>query len=301
MNFREYQDMALRTRQEPTIPTEDAIIPLLGLAGEIGELASEYKKRLRDGEAHGAHKERVEEELGDLLWYLTDVAARFGLSLDTVAEKNLKKCQSRWGQSNGENRPHFDAAFPEAECFPREMKIQFVTAAEHGNNIVRMYYEGKQLGNDITDNAMDEDGYRYHDIFHLTCAAKLRWSPVLRKLMGRKRRSDPKVDEVQDGGRAQVIEEGISAFAFAYAQEHDYLENVKFLDSDLFRVIKKLTRHLEVSVSIPEEWEGVFLSTYEIWRELKQREGGLVYLNLYNRTIQLEPDENTGKAKGGKE
>jgi NTP pyrophosphatase (non-canonical NTP hydrolase) len=297
MNFREYQDMALSTRQTPNKPTEDKIIPLLGLAGEVGELVSEYKKRLRDGEAHGAHKERVEEELGDILWYLTDAAARFGLNLDTIAEKNLQKCKARWGQSNGEHRPHFDAAFPEKECFPREMDVQFVTLEDQGRSLVRMIYNGKQLGNDITDNATDEDGYRYHDAFHLTCAAKLRWSPVLRKLMERKRKSDPSVDEVQDGGRAQVIEEAISALAFAYAQEHKYLENVDFLDSNLLRIIKKLTRNLEVAVCTPKEWEDVFLTAYEIWRELKQRKGGVVHLNLYNRTIRLLPDENSAGHK----
>lgn len=262
---------------------------MLGLAGEVGELASEYKKRLRDGEAHGAHRERVEEELGDILWYLTDVAACFDLSLEIVAEKNLKKCQARWGQSNGIRRPHFDASFPEEQCFPREMEIQFIVEEEKGRNVVRMLYDGQQLGNDITDNAIEDDGYRYHDVFHLTCAAKLGWSPVLRKLMGRKRKASHQVDEVQDGGRAQVIEEAISALAFAYAQEHHYLKNVDFLDSDLLRIIKKLTQHLEVSVCSPKEWEDVFLSAYDVWRELKQRKGGVVHLNLYNRTIQLEP------------
>jgi len=45
---------------------------LLGLAGEAGTLLSEYKKHLRDGDAHQLHKERVAEELGDLLWYLVE-------------------------------------------------------------------------------------------------------------------------------------------------------------------------------------------------------------------------------------
>jgi len=44
MNFQEYQDRALQTRQTPAIETEDPVVPLLGLAGEVGELASEYKK-----------------------------------------------------------------------------------------------------------------------------------------------------------------------------------------------------------------------------------------------------------------
>ena len=42
--------------------------------------------------------------------------------------------------------------------------------------------------------------------------------------MRRKRKSDPKVDEVEDGGRAIVIEEGISAMVFSYAERRNFLE-----------------------------------------------------------------------------
>ena len=57
------------------------IVPMLGLAGETGQLLSEYKKHLRDGEAHRLFKERVSEELGDLLWYIANVASKFDLTL----------------------------------------------------------------------------------------------------------------------------------------------------------------------------------------------------------------------------
>jgi hypothetical protein len=53
------------------------------------------------------------------------------------------------------------------------------------------------------------------DVFHLAYAAVLGWSPVTRKLLDRKRRSNPQVDLAEDGGRAIVIEEGIAAMAFA--------------------------------------------------------------------------------------
>jgi len=47
---------------------------------------------------------------------------------------------------------------------------------------------------------------------------------VLRKLLGRKRRSVPKVDEVEDGGRAWVIDEAIAAAVYEYAERHGFLE-----------------------------------------------------------------------------
>ncbi len=74
------------------------MIPLAGLASETGELLGEYKKYLRDGESHKLFKERLAEEVGDLLWYVANVATKFGLDLAQVAEQNLAKCEGRWGE-----------------------------------------------------------------------------------------------------------------------------------------------------------------------------------------------------------
>ena len=62
-----------------------------------------------------------------------------------------------------------------------------------------MYVDGMQIGDGLTDNRYEADGYRYHDIFHLTYMALLGSSPISRRLLGRKRRSRPEVDEVEDG------------------------------------------------------------------------------------------------------
>ena len=68
-----------------------------------------------------------------------------------------------------------------------------------------MTMDGAPLGNELTDNAYENDGYRYHDVFHLAYAAVLGWSPVIRKLMDRKRKSDPQIDRIEDGGRATAL------------------------------------------------------------------------------------------------
>jgi hypothetical protein len=52
-----------------------------------------------------------------------------------------------------------------------------------------MYFGGKPLGDDLTDNAYVDDGYRFHDVIHLALIAHLGWSPVVRGLMRRKRKS----------------------------------------------------------------------------------------------------------------
>ena len=74
-----------------------------------------------------------------------------------------------------------------------------------------MYLNGRQLGDDLTDNTYDEDGYRFHDVLHLANVAHLSWSPVMRSLMKLKRKDDrnPLLDVVEDGARAKIVEEAI--------------------------------------------------------------------------------------------
>ena len=59
-------------------------------------LASTVSKHLRDGDSHLLFKERVAEELGDLLWYVANVAAKFDLKLGEIAQSNLQKTQGRY-------------------------------------------------------------------------------------------------------------------------------------------------------------------------------------------------------------
>ena len=56
--------------------------PLLGLFGETGSLLSEVKKKQRDRASYIGYAGAVVEELGDVLWYLTTVAARGGHAIE---------------------------------------------------------------------------------------------------------------------------------------------------------------------------------------------------------------------------
>ena len=96
MNFEDYQIEANKTDKNPNKDDLGILIPLLGLAGETGELLSEYKKIFRDKNTDKPFKERLKEELGDLLWYLNNCATKADLSLDEIAVQNLRKCRARW-------------------------------------------------------------------------------------------------------------------------------------------------------------------------------------------------------------
>ncbi len=286
MNFSEYQKQAIKTSQTP-----DLIVPLLGLAGETGELLTEYKKYLRDGEAHKLFTERIQEELGDLLWYIADVASKFDLDLGKIAETNLQKSQDRWGArettNDGyrESENYFDRNFPENERLPRQFTVEITEFSQSDFVKMKAFVNGQQIGNDLTDNSYFSDGYRFHDIFHFSYAAILGWSPVTRSNLRCKRKSHPLIDEVEDGGRATAIEEGISALVFSYAKNHTFLEGISTIDYPLLKTIKNMTTHLEVSKKSLADWEKAIIMGYEVWRQVERNRGGTVIADLDRHSI----------------
>lgn len=297
MDLNTYQLLALETDQVPGSaagrtpgvadgdPARALLVPMLGLAGEAGQLLSEYKKHLRDGAAHRLFRERVAEELGDLLWYVANVASKFEIPLDQIAEGNLAKIRARWTGLQEATTAALDARFPEAERIPRHFELRIREERIGERVLMHADIDGVRLGDPLTDNAHAADGYRFHDVFHAAYAAVLGWSPVLRANLKRKRKSDPQTDEVEDGGRAAVIEEGISAMAFNYARDHDWLAGVSTIDYSLLRTIMGMTSHLEVKVRSAGEWETAILQSYEAFRAVLANGGGRIAADLDARLI----------------
>lgn len=96
MNFDDYQKKSRETAIYPNLGN-NFIYPVLGLVGEAGEVAEKVKKVLRDkgGKLDEETKEEIVKELGDVLWYISNLATELGLSLQVTAEKNIEKLQSR--------------------------------------------------------------------------------------------------------------------------------------------------------------------------------------------------------------
>lgn len=289
MDLKAYQAQALLTDQVPIKGDGDStvalIVPMLGLAGETGQLLSEYKKHLRDGAAHRLFKERVSEELGDLLWYIANVASKFGLDLDQIAEKNLEKVRARFAPLSPQ-APQHDSEFPDLERLPRQMIVRLTEEPGSGTRPkVRMTINGEGIGSLLGDNAYDPDGYRFHDVFHLAYAAILGWSPNLRAFLKRKRKSRPLLDEVEDGGRARIIEEGVSALVFDYARAHSFLAGISEVDYRLLRTIQSMTSHLEVGEASAADWERAILEGFAVWRQVLANNGGEISVDLDARAI----------------
>lgn len=312
MDLKEYQTRAASTDQNPKItwpsngpslePQKHELIPLLGLAGKTGELLSEYKKVLRDGKLHQEFTEEVAEELGDVLWYVANVATKFGLDLSKVAEENLAKAESRWiGQS--QKIPLYDANNAPEEQLPRKFVYEFSSrVAEDGLTEVVLLDctsgAGIATGDNITDGAYEDDGFRFHDVLHLAFMAYFGWSPVLRKLLNIRtppliaRRTPALVQDTEDGGRAQLIEEGIVGAAYVYAEKHAFLENVEVIDWRFLQHIKEMTAKLEVRDRTTREWNDVLLSSFDILRKLRKHKGGRVVGDLIAGTLSYTPPQS---------
>jgi NTP pyrophosphatase (non-canonical NTP hydrolase) len=275
---------------------------LMGLFGEVGSLLSELKKKIRDADSYVRYADSVVEELGDVLWYLSNLASRWTIPLSLIVRRamavkesdwlglmadphlgftdvqeanivgigrspetyekdalglaieigkaleaytrgefesnpdslvailvnifrhllrladharislkkaaylNLKKVSSRWPM---EKRfpERFDAALDEYERFPDQIQIDFIERNVSGKCYVFQEFFGLTIGDRLSDNRREPDGYSFHDVFHLSYAAILCWSPVLRALLKLKRKSKPEIDEAEDGARAIIIEE----------------------------------------------------------------------------------------------
>ena len=99
MKFEDYQTEAAKTAHYPN-RFNNLGYPTLGLAGEAGEVANIVKKIQRDfdGEITDDIRGKLKDELGDVLWYISACADELGLTLEEIAEFNVRKLAARHGR-----------------------------------------------------------------------------------------------------------------------------------------------------------------------------------------------------------
>lgn len=377
----DYAAQALTTDQRSD--SGSLTFPLLGLFGETGSLLSEVKKKQRDQASYVGYAGAVVEELGDVLWYLTVVAARGGLTLSDIATnvsrgysnwqragdttlpfaslqpeimprpaeptsafektllqlagevgvlvtdheagrladnqsalagrliaitrtliqaaneagvtleaaavKNLAKIFDRWPRERVYPVPLDVDAEPE-ERLPRDLHVDVLERKVRDQVYVFQRCNGINIGDRLTDNAMTADDYRFHDVFHYAYVAVLSWSPVIRSLFRLKRKSDPKVDEAQDGARATLIEEGITTWIFGQAVELDFFANMKRgeLPFDLLKHVRQFVAGYEAEQCPLWLWEEAILEGYAAFRFLREHRRGHIHIDMTNRRLSIE-------------
>lgn len=94
MNFKDYQRLAMRTAKDMGTERDNIGHFATGIASEAGELLTPIKAHLYYGKA--LDLANLEEELGDILWFVAGLATTVGLTLDEIAERNIAKLQKRY-------------------------------------------------------------------------------------------------------------------------------------------------------------------------------------------------------------
>jgi NTP pyrophosphatase (non-canonical NTP hydrolase) len=357
--------------------------PLLGLFGETGSLLSEVKKKQRDRKSYKGYAGAVVEELGDVLWYLTVVAARAGIGLDEIAVslahdsadtqsssdaeltfealqpaimdgkleptaafeatllklagevgmlmidhqggrltddravlasrlaailrllvqaaneagvtleaaaiKNLAKIFDRWPRERV-YPPLLDAAAVPEEQLPRALTVDIFEREVNGQTYVFQRCNDINIGDRLTDNARVADDYRFHDVFHFAYVAVLGWSPVTRALFRLKRKSNPKIDEAEDGARAALIEEGVTTWIFGQAANLEYFDGlgVGDLPFDLLKHIRQFVLEYEAERCPLWVWEEAILQGYAAFRFLREHRRGRIHIDMYDHRLSIE-------------
>jgi NTP pyrophosphatase (non-canonical NTP hydrolase) len=95
-----YQQAARRTSRSDQALDMRLMVAALGLVGEAGEVADQIKKIV--GHGHTVNPAHLIEELGDVLWYLAEIAGLFGGSLGSAAVVNVRKLEARYPEGFSE-------------------------------------------------------------------------------------------------------------------------------------------------------------------------------------------------------
>ncbi|MEI8413165.1 MULTISPECIES: hypothetical protein [unclassified Kribbella] len=316
-DIRKFQELALHTDQQ----VQDGVdplglgVPILGLAGEAGNLMVEMKKRYRGDSEIPDWVRLVEYEIGDLLWYSAALASHLDIDLNEIASSDVQRAQrSRavltvMSEQELSALPVLDDKYPATERFPRKLLLRFQEQKNQGNPLVTMtlvdaspnaypdgpaslpngkprgFELGASLGDKVTNNSYVDDRYRYHDAIHLGFLAVMGWSPNLRNLLRLKRKSDPLVDENEDGARAIFAEEGLAAVLAKRADDYQRFANTRLVPEDLIDLITTVLEDLEVSSMPAWLWREAVSQGFNVMQQLSTGRGGYVTADLDSRSL----------------
>jgi NTP pyrophosphatase (non-canonical NTP hydrolase) len=281
--------LSLHALQPAHMPLVKAPMPkfehgLLGLAGEVGLLA-----RGIDGAGHPGHRAAVAQRLVAIMRRLIQAATDSGVTLEGAAIKNLQKIFDRWPRER-----QYPSAFDEnkdaEERLPRTMEIDVYERTVRGQVYVFQRSRGVYVGDRLTDNAIEPDDYRFHDVFHYAYVAVLGWSPVIRALLRLKRKSDPKLDDAEDGARAILIEEGVTSWLFGQAQQLNFFDGVKpgGLPLDMLKHVRQFVAGYEADRCPLWLWEEAILQGYAAFRFLQKNRRARIAIDFARHRLHIK-------------
>ena len=306
ITFSTYGRLAAETDQDIGAGSDplELSVPLLGMAGEVGSLFLEQKKRYRGDSRQTNWPRFIAEELGDLLWYASATCRHLGSDIDAVMEEDADRLRGIEPTASPQRPSSFDEGFPEEERFPRLVEVRFVERHVDGDPVVTMFLQsavpnafpdgaislpdnkrkgfsvGGQIGDEVNDNSHSKDAYRYHDALHLGFMTVLQWSPNLRNLLKVKRKSVKIIDDAEDGARAIFAEEGLAAILAKQAFVNDNYLDVGKVPEELLELIASVADDLEVSVLPLWLWAEAICQGFKVMGQLARNGGGFVLADL---------------------
>ncbi|MGY3326277.1 nucleoside triphosphate pyrophosphohydrolase family protein [Pseudomonas sp. TE3911] len=271
----------VQSRQGHAVPEESFSAQVLDLAGCVGDLLNDFKTGIFDH-----NRDKLSAHMVEIFRALVAAADSADVDMGAAALENLKKTFSRW-PAQTTYPPRFDTNMPKNERLPPRLEFYIAEETAGEKQYVIQKCNKIIIGDRLTDNKMERDDYRFHDVFHLAFAVHLGWSPVLRALLHLKRKCDPELDENQDGARAILIEEGVATFIFGRGLECDLFEKVDHVDYDLLKSIQDFVRGYEVAWCALWQWEKAIMDGFSIFRELVDKRKGYVMADFENHTISF--------------
>ncbi|MCZ4342634.1 nucleoside triphosphate pyrophosphohydrolase family protein [Sphingomonadaceae bacterium G21617-S1] len=281
--------LSFHALQPAHIPLAKAPMPqfehtLLALAGEVGVLVNGFQLG-----ALTRDKAMLARQLVAVMRRLIQAANDSGVTIEAAAVKNLHKIFDRWPSEKAYPAP-FDATMDPEEQLPRRMTIDVYERKVRGQTFVFQRSSGVYVGDRLTDNAVEPDDYRFHDVFHYAHVAVLGWSPVIRALLRLKRKSDPKLDDAEDGARAILIEEGVTSWIFGQAQQLRYFDKVRSggLPLDMLKHVRQFVAGYESERCPLWLWEEAILQGYAAFRFLQKHRRGRVTIDFARRCLRIK-------------
>ncbi len=314
MDFDKYQAAARKTAKLDIGTTTGRMELLFGLMSAVGSLARAFKLFLRDAVGLEAQKDRLMSDIGDVQWYLAMIAGSLDIRLGEVAKDNLRRTNDRYAPNGSEVvfSSAFDEGYLAAERFPRRLLFRIAPAAARDGDATPHvsffvmdaqpyvfedrapplddarpvgFKRGQEIGDAVNDNALGDDGYRYHDAVHVAFMAVLGWSPVMRQLLRVKRKSDAEVDRAEDGARARDLEEALSAILKAFSVERNGFATEADVDGEVRDIIQRVVTGLEVRVVPIWLWARAITQGYAAMHALHRNGGGWLVADLGRQTV----------------
>jgi NTP pyrophosphatase (non-canonical NTP hydrolase) len=279
MKMDEYQFEAHKTAK-----SRDVEVFTLGLFGEAGSVASSIKKLKRENTAAQVVKDEIATELGDVLWYVAEIATYYDIQLSEIAERNLEKSKYLFHGTDDQ----LDCDAPKKQRFPEKFSLTFKPSGAK----VHIRVNGVPFGDPLDDNAHHDDGYRFHDVFHFAYMTRLGWSPVAREQLGLKRKYNPDIDRVEDGARSVFLEEGISVFIFNQNTRTEdgvsAFSDRKNIPFSVLSAIKIMTKGLEVRNRDITAWRDAIAMGFQNFDKLTKNNGGRISCDLATKKMKFD-------------